>query len=93
MGMTYAELSVYGRLRKQEKMGPYSMFVKLTTEWGSRLSPTEVRLCIRCIGVQVIELIHPRVHPDRRQSQAVLLLLRHQPVRAAPPIAHLVSTC
>lgn len=44
MGMTYQELSVYGRLRKQEKMGPYSMFVKLTSEWGSRLSPVEVRL-------------------------------------------------
>ncbi|GAA5990262.1 hypothetical protein JCM10908_005898 [Rhodotorula pacifica] len=42
MGMTYQELSVYGRLRKQEKMGPYSMFVKLTSEWGSRLSPTEI---------------------------------------------------
>jgi hypothetical protein len=50
MGMTYQELSVYGRLRKQQKMGPYSMFVKLTSEWGTRLSPVEVgfsfaRLC------------------------------------------------
>ncbi|GAA6020062.1 hypothetical protein JCM10207_006773 [Rhodosporidiobolus poonsookiae] len=44
MGMTYDELSVYGRLRKQEKMGPYAMFVKLAgaREWGGRLSPTEV---------------------------------------------------
>ena len=42
MGMTYQELSVYGRLRKQQKMGPYSMFVKLTSEWGTRLSPVEV---------------------------------------------------
>ncbi|GAA6035581.1 hypothetical protein JCM8097_004912 [Rhodosporidiobolus ruineniae] len=41
MGMTYEELSVYGRLRKQEKMGPYGMFTKLATpgEWGSRLTP------------------------------------------------------
>lgn len=46
MGMTYEELSVYGRLRKQEKLGPYGMFTKLATpgEWGNRLSPTEVRL-------------------------------------------------
>ncbi|GAA5985841.1 hypothetical protein JCM11641_005317 [Rhodosporidiobolus odoratus] len=44
MGMTYEELSVYGRLRKQEKMGPYSMFVKLATpgEWGTKLSPVEI---------------------------------------------------
>lgn len=43
MGMTYEELSIFGRLRKQEKMGPYSMFTKLTTLWGSKLTPTEVR--------------------------------------------------
>lgn len=42
MGMTYEELSVYGRLRKQEKMGPYGMFTKLVAEWGDKLSPVEV---------------------------------------------------
>ncbi|GAA5933695.1 glutamine-dependent NAD(+) synthetase [Sporobolomyces koalae] len=42
MGMTYEELSIYGRLRKQEKMGPYGMFTKLVSEWGERLSPVEV---------------------------------------------------
>ncbi len=40
--MTYDELSVFGRLRKVEKCGPYSMFGKLVQEWGSFLSPTEV---------------------------------------------------
>lgn len=45
MGMTYQELSAYGRLRKQEKRGPYSMYIKLTSEWGTRLSPTEVSPC------------------------------------------------
>ena len=29
MGMTYAELSDYGRLRKPGACGPYSMFMKL----------------------------------------------------------------
>lgn len=43
MGMTYNELSVYGRLRKIQKCGPFSMFVKLVQEWGSVLSPVEVR--------------------------------------------------
>lgn len=42
MGMTYDELSVFGRLRKVEKCGPYSMFTKLVLEWGSVLSPVQV---------------------------------------------------
>lgn len=45
MGMTYDELSVFGRLRKVEKCGPYSMFTKLVHEWGSLLSPTQVCPC------------------------------------------------
>ena len=43
MGMTYDELSVFGRLRKVEKCGPYSTFTKLVHEWGSFLSPLQVR--------------------------------------------------
>lgn len=35
MGMTYEELSVLGRLRKLQKCGPYSMFVKLLAMWPS----------------------------------------------------------
>lgn len=42
MGMTYKELSVFGRLRKIGKCGPYSMFTKLVREWGSALSPIQV---------------------------------------------------
>ncbi|KAB5592423.1 NAD+ synthase (glutamine-hydrolysing) [Ceratobasidium theobromae] len=42
MGMTYDELSVFGRLRKVEKCGPYSMFCKLVQEWGHMLSPTQI---------------------------------------------------
>ena len=42
MGMTYEELSVFGRLRKIEKCGPYAMFTKLLHEWGDRLSPGQV---------------------------------------------------
>jgi len=43
MGMTYDELSIFGRLRKVEKCGPYSMFTKLLHEWGTTLSPAQVR--------------------------------------------------
>uniref|UniRef100_A0A8C0R2K1 Glutamine-dependent NAD(+) synthetase n=1 Tax=Canis lupus dingo TaxID=286419 RepID=A0A8C0R2K1_CANLU len=42
MGMTYAELSVYGRLRKIAKAGPYSMFCKLVNMWKDACSPRQV---------------------------------------------------
>ncbi|CDO93851.1 unnamed protein product [Kluyveromyces dobzhanskii CBS 2104] len=42
MGMTYEELSVFGYLRKVEKCGPYSMFLKLLHEWTPRLTPDQV---------------------------------------------------
>ncbi|CCC71471.1 hypothetical protein NCAS_0H01610 [Naumovozyma castellii] len=42
MGMTYDELSVFGYLRKVEKCGPYSMFLKLLHEWTPKLTPAQV---------------------------------------------------
>lgn len=42
MGMTYDELTVFGRLRKVQKCGPYSTFTKLIHEWGSFLSPLQI---------------------------------------------------
>ncbi|GAA99384.1 uncharacterized protein L969DRAFT_93843 [Mixia osmundae IAM 14324] len=42
MGMTYDELSIFGRLRKIDKCGPYSMFTKLASQWSGILSPTEI---------------------------------------------------
>ena len=44
MGMSYDELSQYGRLRKPGNCGPYSMFMKLVHTWGQQrqLSPLEV---------------------------------------------------
>ncbi|XP_040266065.1 glutamine-dependent NAD(+) synthetase [Bufo bufo] len=41
MGMTYNELSVYGKLRKVVKTGPYSMFCKLLLLWRI-ISPRQV---------------------------------------------------
>lgn len=41
MGMTYPDLSTYGRLRKIERLGPYSMFCKLVHVW-TELTPTQV---------------------------------------------------
>ncbi|EXB57383.1 Glutamine-dependent NAD(+) synthetase [Morus notabilis] len=42
MGMTYEELSIYGRLRKIFRCGPVSMFKNLCYRWGARLTPSEV---------------------------------------------------
>ncbi|XP_052087489.1 glutamine-dependent NAD(+) synthetase-like isoform X3 [Mytilus californianus] len=42
MGMTYDELSLYGRLRKQSYCGPFSMFCKLVHIWSDKFSPGQV---------------------------------------------------
>lgn len=89
MGMTYNELSVYGRLRKIQKCGPYGMFVKLVQEWGSVLSPVEVRPA--SIQAQLIldvpgrSMLPParsdplvRTRSDRGQGQDVLLRAREE---------------
>jgi len=47
MGMTYDELSIFGRKRKIEKCGPYSMFTKLVQEMGDRLKPTDIAIKVK----------------------------------------------
>jgi len=42
MGFTYDELSVFGKLRKNDKLGPWGAFEKLLHEWSGRLSPAEI---------------------------------------------------
>lgn len=42
MGMTYAELSIFGKLRKQENCGPFSMYCKLVQTWSGVCTPREV---------------------------------------------------
>lgn len=42
MGMTYGELSDFGKLRKQGRCGPYSMFCKLLYLWGDKYRPEEI---------------------------------------------------
>lgn len=83
MGMTYDELSTYGRLRKIQKCGPYSMYIKLIQEWGAKLSPVQVSPD-REVGENgpswtKFLLLHlswgfmPALRTDRGQGQAVLL--------------------
>ena len=42
MGLTYDELSVFGRLRKVYRCGPYSMFCKLVHMWKEKYSVEQV---------------------------------------------------
>ena len=43
MGMTYEELSLYGKLRKVDGCGPYSMFCKLIHLWRDKYTVLEVK--------------------------------------------------
>lgn len=47
MGMTYEELSWYGRLRKLGRCGPLAMYEKLWDLWQDRLRPSEVALKVK----------------------------------------------
>ena len=49
MGMTYRELSEYGRLRKIHLCGPYSMFTKLCESWEDRMDQKEVSCVGECV--------------------------------------------
>ena len=42
MGMTYAELSQFGILRKVHKLGPWGMWEYLVHQWGPEMSPRQV---------------------------------------------------
>lgn len=42
MGMTYAELGLFGTLRKVSRCGPVSMFRRLSVLWRDSLSPRQV---------------------------------------------------
>ncbi len=42
MGMTYDELSTFGRLRKNKMCGPYEMFTRLLHMWP-QTTPSQVR--------------------------------------------------
>lgn len=42
MGLTYEELSVFGRLRRVYRCGPYSMFCKLIHMWKDKYTIEQV---------------------------------------------------
>ena len=75
MGMTYKELSIYGKLRSQSKCGPYSMFCKLLHLWcgansEERLTPedvaTKVKLFFRFYSINrhKMTVLTPSYHAE-----------------------------
>ncbi|XP_015376599.1 PREDICTED: glutamine-dependent NAD(+) synthetase [Diuraphis noxia] len=70
MGMTYDELSVYGKLRKQNYCGPYSMFCKLLLLWGNQYTAEQiaekVKHFFRCYAINrhKMTVLTPSYHAE-----------------------------
>lgn len=70
MGMSYDELSQFGKLRKQQYCGPYSMFCRLVSTWSPRHSPQEVadkvKHFFRCYAINrhKMTVLTPSVHAE-----------------------------
>ncbi|KAK9362265.1 hypothetical protein V1504DRAFT_403714 [Lipomyces starkeyi] len=70
MGMTYEELSIFGRLRKVDKCGPYSMFIKLYHEWTPRLTAEQIATKVKnfffyyAINRHKMTVITPSYHAE-----------------------------
>lgn len=92
MGMTYEELSVFGRLRKQEKCGPYSMFTKLVAEWGSTLSPLQVRRAYFDYNGWMLSIQFPQIAEKVKLFFFEYARNRHK-MTTLTPSYHAVSSC
>ncbi|KAI8440358.1 hypothetical protein MSG28_001692 [Choristoneura fumiferana] len=70
MGMTYAELSEFGRLRKMQNCGPFSMFQKLVHAWSDKCTPQEVaekvKHFFRCYAINrhKMTILTPSYHAE-----------------------------
>lgn len=70
MGMTYDELSVYGKLRIQNYCGPYSMFCKLLMLWSNQYTAEQiaekVKHFFRCYAINrhKMTILTPSFHAE-----------------------------
>lgn len=71
MGLTYEELSVFGRLRKVYKLGPWSMFTRLSHEWAHNMALGDVAVKIKrffyyyAINRHKITTLTPAYHAEQ----------------------------
>ena len=88
MGMTYAELSAYGKLRTQGRCGPYSMFAKLVHTWSDRCTPDQVAEKVKkffrfySVNRHKMTVLTPSYHaesysPDDNRQEKKTRLLSH----------------
>lgn len=47
MGMTYEEIGVFGRLRKEQKLGPLGCFMALSHQWRDKLEVREIAVKVK----------------------------------------------
>lgn len=73
MGMTYSELSLYGRLRKVARAGPVAMYNACAAMWRGRLAP-------QAIATKVI------VDYLIRQQQAGVIVYGYRPLCHSPQV-------
>ena len=70
MGMSYDELSVFGRLRKIEACGPFRMFCKLCDLWRDKHPPSviahKVKHFFRCYAINrhKMTVLTPSYHAE-----------------------------
>ncbi|KAL6052771.1 Glutamine-dependent NAD(+) synthetase [Balamuthia mandrillaris] len=70
MGMTYDELSVFGKLRKEQRCGPVSMFQKLVYMWEDKLTAREIAEKVKrfffyyCINRHKMTVLTPAYHAE-----------------------------
>jgi hypothetical protein len=82
MGMTYDELSQFGRLRKIHRCGPVSMFEKLVHEWDY-LPPAEVAVKVKrffyfySINRHKMTVLTPSYHAEAYSPDDNRFDLRH----------------
>ena len=83
MGMSYDELSVYGRLRSSNRCGPYSMFMALAQKWSKErdLTPNEVadkvKLFFRFYSINRHKMttLTPHLHPYTHSFMSIRFLV------------------
>lgn len=92
MGITYADLSTFGRLRKAHRLGPWGQFQALYDAWGKTnlLSPRKILEKIVHFNQYVYPIPTPSRKPWVRVSVGVkalmtavgtIQLLRHKPAQ------------
>ena len=88
MGMTYVELSEFGRLRKEYKLGPFGMWQRLVHQWADKCTPREtaakVKHFFHCYVRQRPSLYFPPFIPAPYTDNSTQAINRHKMTTMTP---------